>query len=389
MFIICPKCSAKYKIPEGIQLESGQKLKCSACNFVFLKGEEAPLTLESPIIPTESFVTPASTSDAFSAPLHSISELQTSAEDSLPEAFKPLDTPPSKQKRGIGIVFIYLFFVIALCVLGWMFRDTLKPSLQTAFPSLTLEEAKPVTKVRQNSSSVSPQKVQPLDQPIVVVEELPKEEKKVDQPIEVPPKKNVIPPQPKQETVLPAITLPKPVPVTSPKTPEKKIESSVTSLPTATEIKEVIPSPKAIQPEVILPAPTSDLASDSIADLKPVMPEPTPMQEEEVVPLFEVMEPPLPAGGETELSISTISFRVEPTEEGVDQVLIEGQIQNNAPDQKSLPVLTVLAVDKDGQVLAQKKVHTATDILESGNQIPFYTSILPAPVGIDHIEVKF
>ena len=41
MFIICPKCSAKYQLPEGISLSEGKKLKCSNCQHVFTWTEHA------------------------------------------------------------------------------------------------------------------------------------------------------------------------------------------------------------------------------------------------------------------------------------------------------------------------------------------------------------
>jgi len=357
MFIICPKCSAKYKIPEGIQLESGQKLKCSACDFVFLKGEEAPLTLEKAAPVAESPAAAAPTGEAFSEPLHLADEMKETPADSLPEAFKPVDAPAPKSKKGLGIVFIYLIFVVALCALGWMYRDSLKPSLQTTFPNWGIEESKIPPKVRQNALPVRPRKVKPLDQPVVRVEELPK-------PAEVKPEPQKVP---KKET------LPK----------EKPVSKPVPQTP-------VKPAPaQEVKPEIVLPDPRVDENPKPIADTKPEIPDSTIFPEPEVVPLFEVIEAPLPAGTDADFSVGTISFRVEPTEEGIDQVLIEGQIQNNAPDKKSVPVLTVLAVNKEGQILAQKKVYTSGDYLESNAKIPFYTSIMPAPVGLDHIEVKF
>ena len=35
MFVICPKCAAKYQIPAEIALKEGQKVQCSACQHVF------------------------------------------------------------------------------------------------------------------------------------------------------------------------------------------------------------------------------------------------------------------------------------------------------------------------------------------------------------------
>ena len=310
--------------------------------------------MEESAVSTESPVSTAPNGDAFSEPLHSADELMRTPADSLPEAFQPVNAPVPKAKKGIGVVFIYLILVIILCVLGWMYRDSLKPSLQTAFPSLSLDEAKIPQKVRQNALPVRPRKIKPLNQPIVQIEELSKTDvkptsEKESQP-EIKPVKNSIPND-----------LPKPA------IPQKQEEKS----------------------EIVLPDPTVESEQKSIKGSEPSLPDSTIFPEPEVVPLFEVIEAPLPAGTDSDLSVSTVSFRVDHTEDGSDQVLIEGQIQNNSPDKKSIPVLTVLAVNKEGQILAQKKVYTASDYLESNVQIPFYTSITPAPVGLDHVEVKF
>ena len=415
MFIICPKCSAKYKIPEGIQLESGQKLKCSACDFVFLKGEEAPLSLDEPVISGESSASTEPTIETFSEPLHPASELKATPADSLPDAFKPVDAPAQKSKKGIGIILLYFILVMALCALGWMYRDSLKPSMQTAFPSLVLDENKIPPKARQNALPVRPQKVEPVNQPAVQVTDLPQADKMNKIPQRVAPKQNVQPQRVK--TDMNSKTLPKSarpnLPPQRPTYPNKNIppktgtapKTGVNSLPTPTdktiapkpvietqvptpskpnlEPKKIIPVQQPVEPEIVLPEPA--LNSEPI----PVFPEPVMIPEQEVVPLFEIMETPLPAGTAGELSVNTISFRVEPTEEGVDQVLIEGQIQNMTANKKSVPVLTLLAVNKEGQILARKKVHTAGDDLEAGAQLPFYTSIMPAPAELDHIEVEF
>ena len=99
MLIICPKCSAKYRIPEGISLDDGQKMKCSACGHVFTKGEEAPLLLDEPlrqVQPPPKSETPIS--EAFSTPLYTqpTHSAETIAVDSLPEAFQPVEGTEKK-----------------------------------------------------------------------------------------------------------------------------------------------------------------------------------------------------------------------------------------------------------------------------------------------------
>ena len=398
MFIICPKCSAKYKIPEGIQLQSGQKLKCSACDFVFLKDEETPFVLENPVLSDDASTPLEQPGVAFSEPLHPASELKATPADSLPEAFKPIDTTPEKKKKGVGIVFLYLIFLAILCYIGWMFRDSLKPAIQTSFPSLAIDEAKIPPRIRQNALPVRPRKTVPLKQPVVEVKELTKESN-----IEkVPPPKAVFKEETKSPSKIEQKKVKKDAFETAPKNslketlaipPEEVVLQHTKKDDFKPEVKVIVPEAvvvpvvehlnQPIEPKVVLPEPTLN------SEPMPIMPEPIIVPEPEIVPLFEIIDTPVPAGTAQELSVNKVSFRIEPTEEGVDQVLIEGQIQNNSPDKKSIPVLTVLAIDKEGHTLTQKKVHTSGDDLEAGGQMPFYTSLLPAPKNIDHIEVEF
>ncbi|MDY6407306.1 MAG: zinc-ribbon domain-containing protein [Pseudomonadota bacterium] len=374
MFIVCPKCAAKYKIPEGIQLESGQKLKCSACDFVFMKGEEAPLILDEAFIPSQDSEAESSTQGPFSKPLYTAQELKSSPADSLPEAFQPVAEPP-KKKRGIILALLYVVLVVVLCAMGWMFRDSLKPSFQTNFSSFMPDESKIPPKIRQNALPVRPKKVQPAFQPVVEVSKL----SQLD--------------APKRETG-------------GQPTPSKKVDAMEIKRPLAPmKVEKDLPVPTD---KNAIPTPVSDLSLEQERKVSPTaqseivapdmnlagqndwnMPEPITLNEPDVVPLFEVLDTPVPAGTPAELSVTGITFKVEPTEDGLGQVLIEGQIQNNVSEPRSVPVLTVVAVNKEGQRLIQKKVHTATDSVGGGEQIPFYTSLSPVPDTLDHIEVEF
>jgi len=402
MFIICPKCSAKYKIPEGIQLESGQKLKCSACNFIFVKGEEEPFVLEKPLTDTESAPTAFSDSvpplppepkmtesKAFSEPLYT-TKSQSSSADSLPEAFKPVEATPPTPKKKVGfIILIYLILIAVLCAAGWAYRDSLKPSFKGTFPALYPSEEKLPPKMKQNALPIRAQRPAPVNQPTVAVEELPQISNKngnaqtQNQDKSTPRKEKTVAPK----AVTAPIVQPKPA---VQKPVQQDSQQPVVKAPIVQVVPEsnplpVEPAPVTVTPELSAPAPT------------PVLPEPIIVPEAEVIPLFETQEPslfevvdtPLPSATGNELTVGRISFRIEPTEENIDQVLIEGQIQNIAPQKRSVPLLTILAMSRDGQILAQKKVHTAVDSLESGETTSFYTSLMPAPINLDHIEVQF
>ena len=102
MFIICPKCSAKYRIPDDILLEKGQKLKCSACNHIFFKGDEAPLELGDFTSESVSETAIAQNEEApFSTPMYRTEIAKISQKvNPLPEAFQPVE---SKQKQSLWL----------------------------------------------------------------------------------------------------------------------------------------------------------------------------------------------------------------------------------------------------------------------------------------------
>ena len=217
MFIICPKCAAKYQIPTGITLDAGQKMKCSACGAVFLKGEEAPLVLSTPR-PTPRAAQPVA-DEAFSTPLYTAkTELSVTPKESLPEAFQPVAATPSSRMKGMLIVLIYLALIVGLCALGWTYRDFLKQSFQDIVPA-----AKPaVTRVyRPARPDIIPPKVE-----------------------------RTLPPAP-------VTTLPEPRPVVVPAQPIRLLRP----------MPQPVVTPEKSEPEVTPPAPVPDEVSDTDSDV--------------------------------------------------------------------------------------------------------------------------
>ncbi len=346
MFIICPKCAAKYQIPEGINLQEGQKLKCSACDFVFSKGEESPLVLDQPIVqePTETVT------DAFSSPLykHPDSEIPTTTTQStpLPEAFQPVANP-EKSRIYLWFIPIYIILIIALCMMGWHFRDSLKPSIQEIVPQVNIEKniakQETITETNRPEESIKPtipqkkEKTKPAIKPTqsVTVE--------------------------KEEIFVPIDTTvtPKTLPIT-----EQIIQETI---PQTEPQNQVNPNQPLIITDLILP----------------------PQEEEELVPLFEAITDPIPIAGKEELAVTQISFKIAPNEQGIEQLLVEGSIQNGSSALRSVPPLTVVLFNKDNIVLTRKKIHVDTEHLAPEQILPFYTGITPVPSGVDHVEVQF
>ena len=382
MFIICPKCSAKYKIPEGIILENGQKLKCSACNFVFMKGEEEPLILE-PKMKSEEPVTDSQPSvlenktgepnneipfinQEFPVVGNTSSALDEIKVDSLPEAFQPVEAP--KSKKGLWLIPIYILSILALCWAGWTFRDSLKPSFKETFSHLSnlKKEASPAEKAL---NSIAPKPVtstkvvvQPLDEPQK------RERANKSKKINLDTIQEVKSPVPVQNTAEAEIVKPEP------------IKSDVTE-----EVASVI-SEKKEQPEVI-DIFTEEAPSEPLNSIDTIEPD--------TLPLFDIVEETKPVEPleittkKQDLVVNNLSFRIEVNSEGLEQVLIEGEIQNTGSKAHTVPPFDVLILDKENEILNQKKIQLSTNRLEANQTAPFYTSLVPAPQEIDHIDIRF
>lgn len=390
MFIICPKCSAKYQIPDDVTLQDGQKLKCSACDFVFFKGEEAPLVLETPVVSESgnTVATSESASDeqAFSKPLYTKTGLSATPADSLPEAFQPVSTQPIK-KGGLGMTFLYVAAVLGLCFAGWTFRDTLKPSIQDVMPAKPAV-AHPVRQVASEpkmpvvSTPIAinePQQVVRVDSlpSEVVVPELPPQTADITRKTARPVKPDILPP-PVQE-------------------PEPFVEPTVEPviLPTAESTPVADPTPQVSVVPVSVTPPQAIIQPEIPAlPIKPIAPAPNKLDNEDLADekedsLFEIVTDTTPIATLSDISIDRITFRIEPNEQGDNQLLIEGLIQNVTQTAKVLPALTVFVINQLGQIVADKKVYPDPHIMEPMQVVPFYTGITPAPVGVDHIEVRF
>ena len=119
MFVICPKCAAKYQIPAEITLKNGQKVQCSACQHVFHFEKEEVL------VQNESF------SNLLQEPEDAIlkeTELierkeKIVIETQLPEVFHPLK-PIETQKTHSWLLTLLLAVLLVLLVVGfWLYRD--------------------------------------------------------------------------------------------------------------------------------------------------------------------------------------------------------------------------------------------------------------------------
>lgn len=357
MLIICPKCDAKYKIPDGITLSEGQKLKCSACGAVFEKGEEAPLVLTEAVTeknaptcetpaPESLSIPPVSvapdtppTDEAFSQPLYTMPERVTPPQNTLPEAFQPL--PPPEKSSKLWLIPLYFILIIALCLAGWLGRGLLKPQFQTILPPI---EDKPVT-LPMTEHDLKPVVAKTID--------------------------STLPPaQAAQPVVLPA-----------PVATESKSLKNAPDQPTAAPIPTSVIPMREPTPASALPA-AEDIPLFPDGDKS--TPAETPDESLFTLPILTDQAPT-----DSTLTLGPVSFRTEPDEQQQSQLLIEGTIQNTGDTARLAPVLTVYVLGMANDIIAQKSVHLTTPEIQAGETLPFYTGITPAPAGVDHIRVRF
>ena len=348
MFIICPKCSAKYRIPEGISLDDGQKMKCSACGFVFMKGKEAPFLLEESLQQTQKAESENSASEAFSTPLFTqpITPAEDAPADSLPEAFHPIAV--KDRKTHPWAILFYLIVIIGLCIAGWTYRDLLKPNMGD-FWTISSNKPSGSSRLKQTRKENLSQK-QPT---------LKKETKSKQQPS--------------------SLNRSGSVPV-KPQSVPKKQKNSDKGMEIVADLKSVPPQSNTVvelKDKPISPVSTKDAAPD-------IPPSLDNADEEVQIPLFTGPEK-IP---EANLIIDKISFQVKPDESGNQQLLVEGLLQNTGSEVQSVFPLIVQVFNKDNFLLTEKKIHVDVEQLLPGQSIPFYTGITPVPTDVDHVDVK-
>ncbi len=438
MFIICPKCFAKYKLPCNIDLKEGQKLKCSACGLIFEKGQEAPFVLENPIPrktsmevderplnnPPPEWTKPDSAGldkktqesldgDVFNTPMFSHAAAMSNQEaaglnvlpasldrpcDVIPEAFVPVGEKDKKnlKKGSLFLVVVYLLAIVVFCGAAWHYREMLMPAFYSFMPPPAKERFVPpvvkINKVKADVASVSEDgKMIPKTPAETTGNRLvKKQEKGQNQSIQIEPKKSSDSsgPQVKQNDVLQE----RAVPVAVAPVPLATVNPAETELNLGQNKGELVQKNTFNQQsdERINSEPLSEqqpIKGHSMTDSSNV-----PSNAEtkaDTTPLFDVVTDPVPTALESELIVQNVRFQVFPDEQGKSQLLIEGTLHNTAAEKRSVPVLKATVWDVNSQILGQKKVHVTQDQIEAGQVISFYTSFTPAPEGVSHVDVTF
>lgn len=158
MFVVCPKCAAKYQIPLEITLKEGQKVQCSACQNVFnFQGKQETIQNESSdfhvLTPDDPVLVPEKTVVQEEISIHE-----------LPEVFQPLE-PISKEKSYTWMWIILCLVFFFLLVAGiWLYRDILKMDYtSSSYPKFSLPR---VNKKIVKSISKSPNLADNIEIPL-------------------------------------------------------------------------------------------------------------------------------------------------------------------------------------------------------------------------------
>lgn len=129
MIITCPKCSAQYQIPDGVRISNGKKMKCSACQHVFVWQGEEPVS-ETPEsaedIPLQVNIDPVEEDQDQTETVFAEDDVFKAEE--VPQPFVPVAQAIPEEKRSLGLVtaLISLAILVLLVGAGLFYRDAIK-----------------------------------------------------------------------------------------------------------------------------------------------------------------------------------------------------------------------------------------------------------------------
>lgn len=275
MFVICPKCAAKYQIPAEIALKEGQKVQCSACQHVFhfekkQTIEENESVFDVPQIPNDPILKETEVV---------IKTEKVITQTTLPEVFHPLKPMVQKKSQSWILTLILAFILLILIVVFWQYRDSLNSDIDK-------------TDIQTNRIYEQKEEVQRRSQ------------------------------TPENKTISANLT-----------------ETDIPVFAAESELEEKNQETKQ----------------------------------------FDVSSP---------FSFSSIQFRYQTSPEG-KQLLIEGKIHNDTDVSQILPgVVYAKAYDQHGRILFQKEIYFSKELMAPFAQKSFYSTYIPAPDGIQWMEVS-
>lgn len=423
MFIVCPKCAARYQVPDDARPGKAAKFKCSACGAVF-ENQAAPetaappvppkppaaearppvLTEEPPRMPAAPAEAPETgeSSEVFKTPLYqellasetTLHPVDSGAEDKeamtvIPSAFVPVEKTPKRSHKFVFIP-LYLLFIGVLCWQAWAHRAALMPAFYELMPVREKQVIAPVVPTEIPAAQEAAQRL--IREP--VIHEAP----------EAPPRPQSAARPIVMEEIVAQLHSPSPRPRAAPAAaPVKAVPAAADEpapqmviLPSAAPAQALpaaADAPDKREPESwatqfiaqALPAPTD--APDATPPPMIVLPETEDL-------LFEVMAPEIPAPPRAiqelpDVEIQNVRFRLENSAEGVPQLLIEGRVFNPAAVAQGVPELQAVVYDRRGGVILTKPVRVSEGMLPPRADIPLFSSVVPAPADIGRVAVVF
>ncbi len=358
MLIICPKCFAQYHVSNTVNSKKNQEYHCTNCNHYFVADPQEELP-ESESVTTVSRVVsvPGTYADASvqeEAPIKMPHYLEESARlepralnpdlGYIPEEFKPVPAP-KKKKSSVLVVFAYLAIIGAIGYACYMHRDL----IWAQFKGVWANNGLPA-----------------LDTPVVVPQDKPMAEVKT---VEHPAEKTLPAP------VLGQAPVPVPArPAAEPAQPE--------TVPVAQSAVVETPAP------VVAPAPHNPVALAMAERLAITVAEPTNAPAPVVAPVEQTPTLDMATLKEV-LKIEDISYQLGPNADGVNQLLIQGNLVNTDLAVVQSPDLTAVVYDKQDMVVARKHIVPSQKTIEGNTKEQFHTSIIPAPENVGRVEVNF
>ena len=171
MLITCPKCSAKYKIPDEINLKKGQKVQCSACEHIFEFISTMPEEVEKKahlLPPEDAVLSVSSKTEKIVIQTKEADEPFKKESVPLPEAFRPVEARNIRYRLPFGTIVLCFALLVCLIGIGWLWRDLLV--MNTSFDSSVI-----IAKHRPGSSRLSKRSLKQTNQ-----KERPSEKTEVD-----------------------------------------------------------------------------------------------------------------------------------------------------------------------------------------------------------------
>ena len=125
MLITCPKCSARYEIPSEINLKSGKKVQCSACQCIFeFHPEEVKELEKTTLLPPEDAVLSINTkTERIVIKTQEPEQKSVSSLSVLPEAFRPVQEQKERAQPPYFWILLCAISLVGFIIMALLYKD--------------------------------------------------------------------------------------------------------------------------------------------------------------------------------------------------------------------------------------------------------------------------